>query len=55
MGKEKYKSVYKSSSYMRAPGRKKATVRIKVDHSQFQVSLDETNSFYVALGGDSRW
>jgi hypothetical protein len=112
MGKEKYKSVYKSSSYMHAPG-KKATVCIKVancpaprlvpyhrlmayiksidigelysvserfcvgleenekfhgcyrdledllvklaefylNHSQFQVSLDETNSFYVALGG----
>ena len=113
MGKEKYRSVYKSSSYMRVPG-KKGAVRIKVancpaprlvpyhrlmpyiksldigkvfsvgekfcvgleesekvegcyrdiedllvkladfylNHSQFEVTLDDTNTFYVALGGD---
>ena len=113
MGKEKYKAVYKSSSYMRVPG-KKGAVRIKVancpaprlvpyhrlmayiksldigklydvgerfcagledsenvrgcyrdiedllvkladfylNYSQFQVKLNESNIFYVALGGD---
>lgn len=110
MGMEKYKSVYKSNSYMRVPG-KKGAVRIKVancpapqlvphhksvdigklysvgerfcvgldesekvngcyrdiedllvkladlylNHSQFLVTLDKANTFYIALGWCSVW